>query len=712
MYNFLFFTFFIYINSQKYLPIFDIIGNISKINIPRTEDDYYESTIDYLIEIMENYAYLNLLKSPPKVNGTYNLTKVDIIQELLDLKSRIKGTKPKFYEFYQNLSKIIASTQDYHIIFTYIGKEKQFDLLTKLIISSPIEFDFRKDKKVLVNLNNVISVLNNETKIPNSDIILSYFKNETFVVKINDKNIYDFIRDFCSDYCRFKSKNSKFTFNKINIRGFNLWQCPLTLNEFKYFNITYSNGVTISSNYIGFIPNTNYFEFNKTNFNLENFYNLKNKYIDENFILEKNKKNIIWDINIDNRIKCKVDHKNEVNVIFQNSFKPNNLDPIGIINNISYCHGHFTNNNYPIIVIESSNAGGYFQLSKLMQQMVQDLIYPKNYFSVIHNNNTKQFLYDNKDSFIFVDDNETKNLTIEEFYNDSVYEKYGDLTIERSRQRLLVDLNFESLIKKNIFKRNKIKKPTNIIIFTDGLSFSSTSVFIKNLYYFGGAILVGYSGDPELEYFDASQNPTFIFTNLTGIKGFNKLLQKGFYFPQMPIGPMYRSSYDKNNENIPEEFIVNLIDERINIYNNYNDDLYEDFITEAKKIFKKYEKECNPDNKYLNYLKEDCKFNDKNLHGGYKCGDDGKWNKKCVPFYCDENYYFEPNRKKCILLKEKDKENKDKNNISKYIIIFSILGILIIALVILHKSGKINLMFFSKKKDINYKEMKDELMRY
>ena len=161
------------------------------------------------------------------------------------------------------------------------------------------------------------------------------------------------------------------------------------MNEFKYFNITYSNGVTISSNYIGFIPNTNYFEFNKTNFNLENFYNLKNKYIDENFISEKNKKNIIWDINIDNRIKCKVDHKNEVNVVFQNSFKPNNLDPIGIINNISYCHGNFTNNNYPIIVIESSNAGGYFQLSKLMQQMVQDLIYPKNYFSVIHNNNTK-----------------------------------------------------------------------------------------------------------------------------------------------------------------------------------------------------------------------------------------------------------------------------------------------------------------------------------
>ena len=41
----------------------------------------------------------------------------------------------------------------------------------------------------------------------------------------------------------------------------------------------------------------------------------------------------------------------------------------------------------------------------------------------------------------------------------------------------------------------------------------------------------------------------------------------------MTCGPIYKSSYDKNNENINEEFTINLIDERINIYNKYNDDL-------------------------------------------------------------------------------------------------------------------------------------------
>ena len=715
-FNLLIMTLFFFTNSQGYIPIFDIIGNISTFNIPVLEDGYYDTVIDSLIDIMDNYAYINLLKSPPKVNGSDYFAKVDIIQDLKDLKSRINGTTPNFYEFYQDLSKIIASTQDYHIIFSYIGRAEPYSLLSKIIISSPIDFDFQKDKKVLVNLNSVISALSKEATIQNSEIISNYYKNKISVEKINGKNIYDFIRDFCSDYCRFKSKSSKFMFNKLNIRAFSLGQCPLALDEFKSINITYSNGETISSNYIGFIPKTNQLEVQKNNFLLENFNNLKNKYISENLISEKNENNLEWDINIDNHIKCKVDHKNEVNVIFQNSFSPNNSNPEGIINNISYCHGNFTNNDYPVIVIESLNGGGYAQLSKLMQQMVQDLMQPKNYFSVIHNNNTKKFLYDNKDSFLFVDDDETRNLTIEEYYNDTIYEKYGDITIERSKQRLLVDLNFESLIKTNIFKRNKIKKPTNIIIFTDSMSFSATSVFTKSLYYFGGAILVGYSGDPELDSFDASQNPTFILTNLTGIKGFNKLIQKGFYFPRMPSGSMYRSSYDKNNENIPEEFTVNLIDERVNIYNNYKDDLYEDFITEAKNIFKKYESQCNPNNKYLNFLKEDCTFNDIHLHGGYKCGSNGKWNETCVPFYCDEHYYFEPNSQKCILLKEKDneKENKEEDNNSVYIIIFSILGVLIIIVIvlfILHKSGKINLMICCNKKEIDYKEMKDELVK-
>lgn len=68
-----------FINSQQYTPVYDIIGNISLFNIPITEDKYYETVIDSLIELMENYAFIKILKSPPKVNGSDYFNKVDII---------------------------------------------------------------------------------------------------------------------------------------------------------------------------------------------------------------------------------------------------------------------------------------------------------------------------------------------------------------------------------------------------------------------------------------------------------------------------------------------------------------------------------------------------------------------------------------------------------------------------------------------------------
>jgi hypothetical protein len=54
----------------------------------------------------------------------------------------------------------------------------------------------------------------------------------------------------------------------------------------------------------------------------------------------------------------------------------------------------------------------------------------------------------------------------------------------------------------------KTKKPTEIIIFTDGYSFSCTSSLITGLQTYGAAIIVGYNSRPDLEkkYFDASQS--------------------------------------------------------------------------------------------------------------------------------------------------------------------------------------------------------------
>ena len=57
------------------------------------------------------------------------------------------------------------------------------------------------------------------------------------------------------------------------------------------------------------------------------------------------------------------------------------------------------------------------------------------------------------------------------------------------------------------------KKPTEIIVFTDGFSFSATSMLLKYLQYYGGGIVVGYFGNPKINTtFDSSLSPSAIIS--------------------------------------------------------------------------------------------------------------------------------------------------------------------------------------------------------
>ena len=92
---------------------------------------------------------------------------------------------------------------------------------------------------------------------------------------------------------------------------------------------------------------------------------------------------------------------------------------------------------------------------------------------------------------------------------------------------------------------------------------------------------------------------------------------------------------------------------------------------EAHYIFEKYKTQCNPKNKKLLFNTDECIFDNSIIHGGYECGDDGKWSKICVPSYCDDGYVYDIKKNKCIeeicLLRAKNYKK------GKIIFIFSML---------------------------------------
>ena len=62
---------------------------------------------------------------------------------------------------------------------------------------------------------------------------------------------------------------------------------------------------------------------------------------------------------------------------------------------------------------------------------------------------------------------------------------------------------------------NNKRKPTEILVFTDGYSFSAASLFLQYLQKSGKGIIASYMGNPKyknIKYFDISQSPSPLFT--------------------------------------------------------------------------------------------------------------------------------------------------------------------------------------------------------
>ena len=239
--------------------------------------------------------------------------------------------------------------------------------------------------------------------------------------------------------------------------------------------------------------------------------------------------------------------------------------------------------------------------------------------------------------------------------------------------------------REELIKTKHTKKPTDIIIFTDYYSISATSIFLKGFQQTGGAIIVGYFGNPKIKNItrDSSINSSggFLYSNIIPFNNLNKLGLNA----QGPSFEMYSYDYQRKNP-IPQEYISYPVDDHVDIYEDYSDNIYQKFIDEANRIFKKFENKCNKDNQLLLLEDSNCLniIGDKHAHGGYICGENGEWNKtNCQAFYCDLGYYYDTYQKKCIedVCTKSDDENNDDNN--SWIFIAIIIGISFLAIILI-----------------------------
>ena len=645
-------------------------------------EDYCQNIINNYKILFEYYVYTDIAKNPPKIDGF-----PDYHHEKIDIQDRFNKVSTKyryFYEFYQEIQMILATFKDRHL--KVIAEKSPKGIKFKEYFANlPFNFiikNYNSQYRIFIEKNYFIGKYSQKVQ----DIIINH--KDIPIKSINNIDPFDYIQNW-SKFMKTKNKHAQFSISMREISSFDLYLHPLnysdiSINEYEFddreiLRIGYyiNAPIIINLEFENFLTNTmKYNELTDKISDIDNIY--------EEFLIFKGKKqrfnsnikaNLDWNISHiykSHIFKCRVDNIKQVNVIYQNSFNFGKI--YEIMGKMLNCTKLFLTNTYPVIVIESNNGGGKVVLYNILLQILQTRIEMKEYRSFRVTPTSKDFL-EKKDftNHISTDDckeiNNFKDIT--KFYIDS----YGNNLIEHNRTapvdsiKKIFRIALEEF-RKEVKDSKNLKKPTDILILTDSYSYSATSGFIKGLQNTGGAVIIGYYGNPKIkgnDLYDGSQSPSEV-VKLEKTEVYKELEKNGFRIVGITIGESYNFHQKDIKDQIPREYSLDPVDFRVNIYSDYSDEKYDLFIDEGLNIYKRINQnnECNSKNDKLLLHSDNCYTinGDTHAHGGYKCNKEGKWDMNdCQPYYCDYGYYFDQNKnqKKCI-------ENCKFPNVESYFI--------------------------------------------
>ena len=372
------------------------------------------------------------------------------------------------------------------------------------------------------------------------------------------------------------------------------------------------------------------------------------------FELNKSKRNLqeqlTWSYNAEDIFMCAVDETNKINFYYVESFEP--IDRNNFKEVIKNCVELIDKNTYPIVVVNGLNNGGYISLAQLFMGVLSPFISIDLFKGRLR---VTESLKDSNEVNNYINSNLTsidtcQKQTFRHLLKDSVIPNYCENKL--SQMFYLNNANIHDEIE-NIrkFMKNK-RKPTEILILTDGYSFSASAFYIKYLQKMGGAIVAGYFGNPyNNEKFDSSQSPSPIFTGgLLNDFNPNESINLNKDYNIILEFPGIQSFFGIDDKDVPLEYEVTPVDIRLDLYSGFDQRSLQNFIDSSKNILENIKNKCLPSNKNLIMFNDECDkiFKDSFTHGGFTCNEDGEWSKVCVASYCDLGYSFDQKNKKCI----------------------------------------------------------------
>ena len=727
--------FFILLSTLHFLNVSNassIINTLRKTT-PANET-LLKKAIDNTIEFLKHHIYYAVSSAPPQpdFDDSY-FQKVDYSKIFYNIKTQ----KTNYFDFKNEFISAIYKLNDMHTI-PFFGQISLFYYIYICPIILKAEYDKENNKaKMYGDLTLPEEYYN---YFQNGDDVLKKIKKNinTEIISIKGKDPFTFISEFAG--IKLKNKHSTYVYNQLTYLINSFFLVPATLEDLTDFTVIYANKESFTTEYIVLDirqPNNNikfyqndednikfvqylsdyYKNFNSLDSNeifysvfpFKSFHDIIKEYEQTNHIKSSNLffssikpiqyDEIILDYNYTstrrNRknvvFQCRADKINKVNVLKINNFG-GRRDSEASLESLEKCAYLFDENVFKIVIIIPRNLGGNPIVGYNIIELLSPYILTRNTLRIKKDKNIDKFIDLLNRLELFVEFNSTKEINEDYFKDGFVSEKYGDKTEEFSKP-----FSWKINQKKIEEIKSKLKHkraPTDIIVLTDGLGANAASIFLKNIYKSGAGIVTGYNGNPNLpdNIFDISQSASAALI----IRGYKEIYPEIYentvnYLIGLLSLTCIATYHEYQDSYIPQEYDVQIPDQRIKIFKPYDDIYYQEFITEAINVLDSYQENCNPENKMLVLFSDECKFNNKQLHGGFGCGYDSKWNtSNCIPVYCDSEYYYNKASNTCIKYPIEGKK-------IWWIILVSILGFLILA-------GVITIIILYKKKLLCFKK--------
>ena len=683
-----------------------VLNFLNSINIPENLLTLFINTVSDVFE--EAYAFNEISKNPPQPEFDNNYYKKINFQERI---KSINTTNTNFYTVYQEIRKLIDDLGDLHV-----NIDMGLEPLNQIMFSEPISFEIKMVNdtpkmfgKIKSELGNLFQFFTDYEKVIN----VTTNNNNNTIKSINGEDPFKFVTNFGGNYNYLKSPQAYFKYKFMILNAIKpIIAFPFSNNDLNNFTVVYDNNENITTNYLFLSPlnltslqikekiekEIKLFVSKRNNLrkNINMDFIKKNIYFNNNpFIKQLNNLNFNQNneenngFNYKNYISCFVDNNKKVN-IYQISTFGTSVDE-QYEKTIINCTLLFDKNAYPIIVINNFNVGGVILYAQLLLELISSTTTINIYGAIRKTNIIKDTTEVNNILSLFYDYETCNSLDYKSLLKNENEINYGNEVKDTLLGPLMINGRLFREESTNIKKKLKNKRnPTDILVYTDGFSYSASAIFLKYLQYYGGGITVGYFPNPLLEnkYFDTGLSPSALFTHEI-LQLFNP---KGYFELNKNTGvkiafPGVQTFYNPNNLSHPLEYEITPIDEVVNIYSIENN--YETFIKESFNILERYKTNCNSNNKKILLISKECDdiFNNSYTHGGYICGDDGKWTNTCVASYCDYGYLFDHTKNECIVdicsQSNHESEPQPKPETDNHIILIIILVLVFIILIII-----------------------------